>query len=312
MSPHANFAPVSYIPTLKISPGYLVQYFTRLSEDEYRKNNYTNFFAREENAKPYSGEMSSGSQKRMREACELMFEITDVKQYRSKKEKRDIEYQVGFVTLTLSAPQEHLSDKQLKEELLAPFLRKLKRFGLQNYIWKAELQKNGNIHFHIFVDCWIGWREIRKIWNRLQAKFHFLSAFASKFGHYDPNSTDIRPCENVQKACYYMRKYMMKPVEKSEQLNTGENAKSRDLGKAWDCTTNLKERNDTADFATDEDFRMIDEAVHSNNLKETKLDYATVYFFINPRKSDYLPTALMDRYRSFLDKVRSGTPRMNI
>lgn len=304
MSPHAKPSAVSYVPTIKISPAYLVQYFTRLSESEYRKNNYANFFGEKEKPKPYSGEMSAGSRKRLREACELMFEITDEKRYIDRKQKREIVYKIGFLTLTLATPQEHLTDRQLKEELLAPFLRKLKRFGLVNYIWKAELQKNGNIHFHIFVDCWIGHREIRKIWNRLQAKFHFISSFANKHGHFNPNGTDIKPCENMAKACYYMRKYMMKPVDKEEQLNLGEGEKSRDLGKTWDCTVNLKERNDTADFATEAEFKMIDDAVHSGNLKETKLDYATVYFYLNPKKSDYLPDSILDRYRRFIAKVR--------
>jgi uncharacterized phage-like protein YoqJ len=304
MSPHTKLSAVSYIPTLKISPAYVVQYFTRVSEDETRRNNYTNFFNEEEQIKPYSGEMSAGSRKRLKEACELMIEITDEKSYYDRNKKRTIVFKLALLTTTLSAPQERITDREIKEHLLAPYLRKLKKYGLTNYIWKAERQRNGNLHFHIFIDCFIDHTDARNIWNRIQSKFHFIRNFQSKFGHSNPNSTDIKPIENGNKAVAYMLKYMVKSVDKNNQLEVGRPAEKSDTGKTWDCTTNLKERNDTADFATNEEFENLENNWHGGNLKKLEKDYATIYFYINPDKSKYLPESLMDRYRKFIAKVK--------
>jgi hypothetical protein len=63
------------------------------------------------------------------------------------------------------------------------------------YAWVAELQKNGNIHFHILMDKFFPIAWLTKIWN--QAK----------------NSVDIERVKNPLHAARYMRKYMTKDEE---------------------------------------------------------------------------------------------------
>ena len=53
-----------------------------------------------------------------------------------------------FITLTLSDVQAH-TDDSIKEHMLQPFLYWLQRYYNCSYVWKAETQINGNIHFHI-------------------------------------------------------------------------------------------------------------------------------------------------------------------
>lgn len=64
-----------------------------------------------------------------------------------------------------------------------------------SYAWVAELQKNGNIHFHILLDRFFGITWLTKIWN--QAK----------------NSVDIERAKNPLHAARYMRKYITKDNE---------------------------------------------------------------------------------------------------
>lgn len=98
-----------------------------------------------------------------------------------------------FVTLTLPAMQMH-TDYQVKKYLLDPFLSWLKvnsdevyhtgslrgeqkGFGVHAYLWRAEPQKNGNIHFHIICDRYIPWKRIRARWNDLLSKMGYLDMY---------------------------------------------------------------------------------------------------------------------------------------
>src|SRR5690606_39568338 len=62
-------------------------------------------------------------------------------------------FRLSFITLTLPSPQGSISDKEIKRGPLRMFIQKMgRRYGMYNYVWKAEKQKNGNIHFHITTD----------------------------------------------------------------------------------------------------------------------------------------------------------------
>jgi hypothetical protein len=230
--------------------------------------------------------------------------ITDYKYYISPKSGKRAKFKIGFLTTTLSAPQGTVSDRDIKKNLLEPYLRKLKKYGLKNYIWKAELQNNGNLHFHIFLDCYIDKTDARNIWNRLQSKFHFITAFEAKHGHRDPNSTDIRPVNTNSSMTRYMLKYMIKPVEKGNQLEIGRPAEKSDFGKVWDCSRPLKEKNNTAQFVTNEDFEHVERAIDQGFLKEVKKDFATIYYINNRKLWQYLPSHLIDPYYNYLKFVK--------
>ncbi len=38
-----------------------------------------------------------------------------------------------------------------------------KSYQVDYYVWKAEPQKNGNIHFHILMDRWVDYKDINRI-----------------------------------------------------------------------------------------------------------------------------------------------------
>lgn len=64
-----------------------------------------------------------------------------------------------------------------------------------SYTWVAELQKNGNIHFHILLDRFFGITWLTKIWSQSN------------------NSVDIERVKNPLHAAQYMRKYITKDQE---------------------------------------------------------------------------------------------------
>lgn len=115
-------------------------------------------------------------------------------------------YKLIFITLTLSAAQIH-SDNTIKLKLLQPFLRILRnRWKVKNYLWKAEAQDNGNIHFHITTDQFINWKALREVWNTLQENLNYVSR--SKIE--DPNSTDIHAVYRLNNPAAYICGYIGK------------------------------------------------------------------------------------------------------
>ena len=93
----------------------------------------------------------------------------NVKGYFDEEQEKKIDgkHLCTFVTLTLPAAQKH-TDRQICDQLLNPFLvwaRKRKK--VKYYVWKKELQSNGNLHFHIVWDRTVAWQDIRAEWNKL-------------------------------------------------------------------------------------------------------------------------------------------------
>ncbi|MCA9404340.1 MAG: hypothetical protein KC897_11200, partial [Candidatus Omnitrophica bacterium] len=62
---------------------------------------------------------------------------------------RMVKFRQGFVTLTV--PGTSTADhKAFKRAVLDPFLTYCRnRLALRDYVWTAELQKRGEIHFHM-------------------------------------------------------------------------------------------------------------------------------------------------------------------
>lgn len=115
-----------------------------------------------------------------------------------------------FITLTLPSKQVH-SDEEIKRQCLTPFLSYVTRTkGSKGYIWRAELQKNGNIHFHMFVDVYIPHQWLREVWNNTLSPLGYLDAFEKAHGHRNPNSTDIERVGKIDKAVAYLSKYIAK------------------------------------------------------------------------------------------------------
>ena len=63
-----------------------------------------------------------------------------------------------------------------------------------SYIWVAEVQKNGNIHFHMLVDRFIPVKWLVKVWNQA------------------PNSVNVKRLNDQVHAVNYMLKYMKKGI----------------------------------------------------------------------------------------------------
>jgi hypothetical protein len=175
---------------------------------------------------------------------------------------------VSFLTLTLCSPQVH-DDNFIKKNLLNQFITEIskKYIGIR-YIWRAEKQSNGSIHFHFLINKYVDWFYARNVWNRLLEKEGYLQEYTKKFsslsfdeycktiskfsisdipkykiaynkgtecGWTNPPSTWIESLKNSSKALYYITKYISKKEKSIESMPREEVEKLKIKGHLWFC-----------------------------------------------------------------------------
>lgn len=188
-------------------------------------------------------------------------------------------FQITFVTLTLSSPQKH-TDNYLKRHLLGHFITIIQRkYKYLDYLWRAEKQKNGNIHFHLLINHRINWESIREVWNKLQAKLGYMEEYTRKMekmtlkdyiyfrggskkkdieqikkayysgvkcGWTNPNSTDIHRLDKINDIQKYLSKYMAKSELCTKALDVKGDKKQNKLyvaGRIWGCSDTIRKYN---------------------------------------------------------------------
>jgi hypothetical protein len=113
---------------------------------------------------------------------------------------------LAFITLTLPAKQKH-NDREIKKCLTRWLDRQLiRKKGVKTFLWVAEAQANGNIHFHILADRFIEYQFIRDSWNREIESLGYFTASTSD----NPNSTDIHALSKIRNPSAYIVKYATK------------------------------------------------------------------------------------------------------
>jgi len=190
-----------------------------------------NFFSDGEKVAYTSGSLSKGAAKRLKRALELLVDVSPTKTFIKPSTMQKFQFKLTFATLTLPFEQGDITDTRIVHECLGPMLRKMRRrWGMRHYVWRAEKQKNGNLHFHITSNVYMPYDQLRDEWNRCLNELSFIDQFEKKHGHRHPNSTDIHSVRKVRDIAAYMVKYMSK--ETPEHLKV--------TCKQWDCSVNLK------------------------------------------------------------------------
>lgn len=221
-------------------------------------------------------------------------------------------FRVAFVTLTLPCLQFH-THAEIKSKCLNRFLTDMRRFhGIENYVWKAELQKNGNIHFHLTFDKFVHYMQIRKLWNNAIAKLGYIGEYANKFQNMNlnqytawrqknspaskerikrayaygvstnwqsPNSTDVKNVKNVEDLSAYLSKYLTKPIVDDKSNESQRLSAESFEGRTWFCSTSLsrlKSKKIDVNFRTMAIFEWFRKC---KDVLTIEMDYCTCIFF---------------------------------
>lgn len=166
--------------------------------------------------------------KRLKTALEWLIFTSPTQTVYCKQTNRRFPFKLNFITLTLSSKQTH-DDEFYKEYLLKPFCKWLMRQGATGYVWKAEKQLNGNIHFHVTTNKYIHYKAIRDKWNDLQTEKGTNLDYIRNHGNTDANSTDVKAVRSTDKAIRYMIKYIAKQQTDRDQVSKRQFGYSRNL-----------------------------------------------------------------------------------
>lgn len=229
------------IPYLTIHPTYIVAF------SQLQHTNGNRYVPRRKHNLPvdkdHKGIISSKAASKIKKRVDYILYQAKTKQIIPANGKPRFTFRVGFVTLTLSSEQVH-KDSVIKKECLNQFLIEARnRWNIRNYLWRAEAQKNGNIHFHILVDQFIPWSELRDAWNRIQNKLGYVDRYRDQMNAFhsggfkvrddllrkwsykkqvqayklgsrqdwnSPNSTDVHKVRKIRDLSAYLGKYCTK------------------------------------------------------------------------------------------------------
>lgn len=223
----------------------------------------------------YVGFVTPQLKKRMQKAITILLQSTPYKYSTHPVTGRTVAHKLSFITLTTPTHQNSTSAKWCHKNLLEPTLRILRmRYGMKSYIWKVELQNNGQVHYHITTEIMINHTALRNIWNNLLRKHDMLVEFQKEYGHANPNSTDIHAVHKVNNLEAYLVKYICKEYQNETKLDA----------KIWDCSKNIK----TADyFKTPLDFTTHQIIRGLQKAREVVTHYFEKAIFLDFKTSDY-------------------------
>lgn len=250
----------------------------------------------------YIGLVTDGIKKRMKKAITLLLQSTPYTYKIHPVSGRTISHKVSFITLTTPTHENSYNAKWCHKNLLEPMLRILRRkYYMKSYIWKVELQENGQIHYHITADIVINHTSLRDHWNNLVRSHGMLEAFKIKFGHDNPNSTDIHNVQKVNNLEAYLVKYICKEYQNEAKIN----------GKIWDCSQNIK----SGDYYK----LQLDHETHQQILLlQSTQQVRTLYFdkaiFLDFRTNDYyafFKENIINNFYEHLKSIRSWEKQVN-
>lgn len=288
---------------IRATQNKIVVYYTSEKQSEKLKENKKGEKITEDNHT--KGVLSEKAKARMKKCVSKLVGAYTVGQYANKWKFFTRRLSLNFVTLTLPSPQIH-SDKDIKRFSFAPFLQILQqKYGVSSYVWRAEKQENGNIHFHILVNRNIHWSAVRAEWNRCIERLGYVSSYQEKFSKFtlsqyiafrkpknseetkkvikafnksvsenwsNPNSTDIHRIEKMHKIDSYVSKYMAKDSE-GETLTVE--------GHLWGRSDNLEQLPDFETVAGAGDLKKLETIRDTSHCVYYKDDFFEVYTLID-------------------------------
>lgn len=198
-------------------------------------------------------EMSYQTKKRIKDIIESWTDTLDT--------PGQIKETLQFITMTLPAKQKH-EDAEINKSLnrYLYFLKRKTEF--KTYLWIAEKQKNGNIHYHVLIDKKVPHQTIRRLWNHEMKKLGYITDYRNNQLKWhqkgfkvrpellqkwneekqlkayqkgmqenwtNPNSTDIHSLKKIKNVKAYVTKYMTKGIESDKLKEADRQLKQREI-----------------------------------------------------------------------------------
>lgn len=177
----------------------------------------------------YSGELKPHARKRLARAISLLNQASPWRKVYNPIVGQHVDFKLSFITLTI--PDETPADgKTAYKLLLKPLLRILKaRYKQFLYVYKAELQERGQLHYHITSNTLIPYNVIQSAWNRLLSQHSYMDSYIREHGHNRAPSVQVKRVQNISDIEAYLIKYVCKSDPLGRLIS----------GKVWGCSRSL-------------------------------------------------------------------------
>lgn len=273
-----KWEPRQYEKFIQIRHSSLILY--TLSTDNYSHR-------RKEFSTPtYQGKITSGSGKRIRKTVDLLLQISKKVIVWNPILEKKVPHTLSFITLTIPEQERKPEAQEGYKYLLGPWLLKMKRKArLNTYVWKAEFQKNGMLHYHITTPSWIHYQLIKDEWNNLLSTNNLLNEHFKNHRGQFPNSTDIHEVYKSKD----LNHYLQKEISKNHQ-------EKKTTGKVWDCSMNLKKNKH---YTTIEPSNF---QAPAGSAKIKVLEHCTILSLKNP--SSILPDTIKAEYKAYIRTIQ--------
>lgn len=271
-----------YVPMLQIKNSEVIVYKEWRGPRTY--HNQDNPFS---DRAAYSGSVTDGSVKRLKKCISLLVQKSPRISIYNPVAKCHHPFRLSFITLTI-ADQKRDTAKDVYKNCMAKWLRWARRAGMTDYVWKAELQQRGALHYHLSTNMFMHWEEVRDVWNKYQRKAGYLDKYAKQNGHFKANSTDVHSIRKVKDIERYLSKYMQKGIGNSS-IN----------GKVWDASKNLKQSKLFSTEMTPKNLQLI----RSIAKKKIESDHCTIFQIPQDSATAVLDNIQKAEYSQFLKSL---------
>lgn len=313
-------AELHLIPTLIVNPSNIVIYNQVLWEPcKPSRKERTDFTesAREREEKflkstrKSEGNVSVNAKRKITKALDYLIATAYEKKVYDQLSGKNVTFKVAFVTLTLPSRQVH-SDIEIIEKCLNSLLIEIKKYyNVSNYVWRAEKQKNGNVHFHLIIDKFISWSELRDRWNRIINKLGYVDRYRNFLKEWhssgfkvrkdllknwdeqaqrlaytkgktndfnNPNSTDIHSTKKIRNITKYLTKYLTKNETHENQPTTDKSEFAKCTGRIWGCNRELSNITGYQSEIDNETSEELEKIIRSGRAYSFKSTYFTVLY----------------------------------
>lgn len=257
-------------------------------------------------------ELSKKASSRIKEKVSWLYELAKMKTVIPTVGKPLYSFKMNFITLTLPAVQKHATS-EINSVCLHQFLSECKiKFGLINYVWRLEFQKNGNAHYHLATDTYIDYTSCKLIWNRCLQKLGYVSDYSEKmsklsFEEYrklysdngkvpfatlrerygrgcatrwdSPNTVDVRAVGSAKNIAFYISKYITKPTDGRLNPIVAKREPSDTNLRLWFCSKSLSALDKIEVFMDAYSDLVCDVLSGISQAKKFIHDYCTVWYF---------------------------------
>lgn len=252
----------------------------------------------------YSGEVTEHARRRIMRTVDVFLQKSETRRVWNPVCNAFVNFRLSFITLTIpsSTPVAGSEGHEALRMWLQHFRRQPAKKAiseqLSSYVWKAELQERGQLHYHVTANRFLHWAEIQRVWNGLMDRRGWLEEFRTAHGHSNPNSTDVHSVYKVRDIQAYLGKYLSKTGARdvSEYGFQVPIFRPSIGAKVWGCSEDLKcaRFSEMLDSETDEALRA---AVGGGGGRLKKLDFCDIVEVRDP--AALLSNDLRKRYEAW-------------